>query len=100
MWIDQDQNAFINFPNHFNKDELLPFISNNENKHPQFLNLTETLVDHINMITFDQMSIQRTSLLPSPKRPYATTTNMTSNLFNLNSLSDTVSIPTHNIDPH
>ena len=44
MWIDQDQNAFGNFPQHFTKNELLPFIKNNENKHPQNLNLTETLL--------------------------------------------------------
>ena len=44
------------------------------------------------------MSIQKTSPLPSLKRPYTTITNMTSNLFNLDSPS--VSVPTRNIGPN
>ena len=79
MWIDQDQNAFINFTDHFTTNELLPFISNDDNKHPQYFNLTETPKNHMNLISYDQMSIQKTSSLPSPKRPYSTITNMTSN---------------------
>ena len=98
MWIDQDQNAFINFLDHFTTNELLPFISNNDNKHPQYFNLTETPKQHINLISYDQMSIQKTSPLPSPKRPYTTITNMTSNLFNLDTPS--VSVSTHNIGPN
>ena len=32
---DQDQNTFINFPNYFTEDELLPFMSNVEKKQSQ-----------------------------------------------------------------
>ena len=46
------------------------------------------------------MSIRKTSPIPSLKRPYNTTTNMTSNLFNLDSPSDTIPVTTHNIDPN
>ena len=56
--------------------------------------------DLINMIIYDQMSIQKTSPLLSLKRLYTTITNMTSNLFNLDSPSDTIPVPTHNIGPN
>ena len=100
MWNDQEQNVFINFPNHFAEIELWPFISTDENKHPQFLKLTETIPEHITMIAFDQKSIQKSSSLPTLERPYAKNTTMITTLFDLNSPSDSVSIPTHNIDPH
>ena len=98
MWIDQDQNAFINFPDRFTTKELLPFITNNDNKHPHYFNLTESPKEHINLMSYDQMSIQKTSPLPSLKRPYSTITNMTPNLLNLESPS--VSVCTHNIGPN
>ena len=46
------------------------------------------------------MSIQKTSPLPSLIRPYTTITNMVSILFNLDSPSDTIPVPTHNIGPN
>ena len=50
MWVDQDQNALINFPYHFTTNELLPFISNDDNKYPHCFSLTETSKNHINLI--------------------------------------------------
>ena len=66
----------------------------------QYLTSTESPKDHLNMIIYDQMSIQKTSPLPSLKQPYTTITNKTSNLFKLDSPSDTIPVPTHNIGPN
>ena len=95
MWIDQNQSAFINLPDHFTTNELLPFLSNDDNKLPQYFNLAETPKDHINLISYDQMSIQKTSALTSRIRTYTTITNMTSNLFFLDSPSFCFSSYTH-----
>ena len=72
-------------------------MSNDANKHPQKINLTETPKDHIKMIISDQKSIQKTSPLPSLKRPYTTITNMTSSLFSLDSPTDIIPVPTNKI---
>ena len=99
MWDDKDQNAFLNFPSHFTENELLPFIISDQNRDPQYLDLTKTPVEHLNLLTFDQMSIQHSSPLPTLKRPYATITQLTSDHFNTNS-PDTISVRTHVIDPN
>ena len=50
MWIEKDQPSYVNFPPHFNKDELVPFIKNYANEHRQYVNLTDMHPDHIKMI--------------------------------------------------
>ena len=50
------------------------------------------------MIFYDQISIQKTSPLPSLRHLDTTIINMTSNLFHLDSPS--VSVPTHNVGPN
>ena len=81
MWIDQNQNAFIKLPDHFTTNALLPFLSNDDDKLPQYFNLAETPNDNINLISYDPMSIQKTSALTSRIRTYTTITNMTSFFF-------------------
>ena len=52
IWNQIDQKAFQNFPQYFSKEELLPFLISEENKHPRFVNLTIIDSDIIFQLNF------------------------------------------------
>ena len=52
IWEQQDQNAYINFPQVLTETELLPFIINNRNKHVQYRYLTSFNITCFELINF------------------------------------------------
>ena len=71
VWHSKFQSACINFPQLFTNDELLPFIDNSDNHHPQFCNLLDFPPSHFSYITYNSNSIDKSLNLPPPIRPYA-----------------------------
>ena len=71
VWHSKFQSACINLPQHFNNDELLPFIDNSDNHHPQYYNLLDFPPSHFAYITYDSTSIDKSLNIPPPIRPYA-----------------------------
>ena len=72
LWKQQDQNAYINFPQVLTEVELLPFIIRNTKKHPHYRDLTSFSTHHFELFTFDGNFIIEKSET-SDNRPYTTT---------------------------
>ena len=53
LWEQQDQQAYINFPQILTQTELLPYIIKNENKHLQYRDFTSFNVTHFKQINLD-----------------------------------------------
>ena len=70
-WEQQDQQAYINFPQILTQTELLPNIIKNENKHLQYRDLTS-----FNIIQFEQINLDHNFLVEhsetSDNRPFTT----------------------------
>ena len=71
IWHSKLQSVCVNSPQHVTNDELLPFIDNPDNQHPQFVNLLDFPSTHFSYLTFDSKSIDKSLNLPPPIRPYA-----------------------------
>ena len=71
LWEQQDQQAYIHFPQILTQTELLPYIMKNEHRHLQYRNLTS-----FNTTYFDQINLDHTILVEhsetSDNRPYIT----------------------------
>ena len=71
LWEQQDQQAYINFPQILTQTELLTNIIKNENKHLQYRDLTSFNVTH-----FEQINLDHTFLVEisgtSDNRPFTT----------------------------
>ena len=72
-WEQQDQQAYINFPQILTDTKLLPYIINNENKHIQYKNPTS-----LNTTFFQQIHVDTNCITDcfetSDNRPYFTST--------------------------
>ena len=66
IWNQIDQKAFQNFPQYFSKEELLPFLISEENKHPRFVKLT--LIDSDIIFQLNFLS-SRLTHVTTPIRP-------------------------------
>ena len=71
LWEQQDQNAYINFPQALTGTELLPFIIKNRNKHVHYRDLNSFYINHFEQIDFDYNFILARSET-SDCRPYTT----------------------------
>ena len=71
LWEQQDQQAYIHFPQTLTQTELLPYIIKNEHKHLQYRDLTS-----FNTTYFEQINLDHTFLVEhsetSDNRPYIT----------------------------
>ena len=71
LWEQQDQQAYINFPQILTQTELLPYNLKNENKHLQYRDLTS-----FNITYFEQINLDHTFLVEhsetSDYRPFTT----------------------------
>ena len=71
LWEQQDQQAYINFPQILTQTELLPYIIRNENKHLQYRDLTS-----FNITYFEQINLDHNFLVEhsetSDTRPFFT----------------------------
>ena len=71
LWEQQDQQAYINFPQILTQTELLPYIIKNEHRHLQYRGLTS-----FNTIYFEQINLDHTFLVEhsetSDNRPFIT----------------------------
>ena len=72
LWEQQDQNAYINFPQVLTETELLPFVISETNKHVHYREPTSLNKSHLELINLDNQFIVDNSEM-SDKRPYATT---------------------------
>ena len=67
----QDQNAYINYPQVLTETELLPFRINNRNKHVHYRDLTSFNINYFELINFDyNFFLERSET--SDSRPYTT----------------------------
>ena len=69
IWEQQDQNAYINFPQVLTKTELLPFIISNTNKRVYYRDPTSFNINDFELINFDTTFIIEHSET-SDSRPY------------------------------
>ena len=87
LWEQQDQHAYINFPQILSQNELLPYIIQNEHKHLQYrvptsLNTTyfeHIILDHTFLLEHSQTSDNRpfiTSYITSETTPEEQTSNV------------------------
>ena len=71
LWEQQDQQAYINFPQILTQTEFLPYIIKNENKHLQYRDLSS-----FNITYFEQINLDHTFLVEHSKtsdnRPFDT----------------------------
>ena len=71
LWEQQDQQAYIHFPQILTQTELLPYIIKNEHKHVQYRDLTS-----INTTYFEQINLDHTFFVEqfetSDNRPFIT----------------------------
>ena len=71
LWEEQDQQAYINFPQILTQTELLPYIIKIKHKHLQYRDLTS-----FNITYFEQISLDHTFLVEhsetSDNRPFIT----------------------------
>ena len=74
LWEQQDQQAYINFPQLLTQTELLQYIIKNENKHIQYRDLTS-----FNITFFEQINLDHNFLVEhsetSDNRPFTTSDN-------------------------
>ena len=80
IWEPKDQNAYIHFPQILNKTELLPFIIQNNSKHPYYKNFTTLHPSHIEAIELNSDFLIEQSET-SDSRPYT-------NLFQNNTIEE------------
>ena len=80
IWEPKDQNAYIHFPQILNKTELLPFIIQNNSKHPYYKNFTTLHPSHIEAIELNTDFLIEQSET-SDSRPYI-------NLFQNNTMEE------------
>ena len=73
IWEQQDQNAYINFPQVLTETELLPFIIKDTNKHVYYRDSTSFNITYFELINFDTNFILEHSER-SDNRPYTTPT--------------------------
>ena len=71
LWEQQDQQAYINFPQIFTETELLPYIIKNENKHLQYRNPTSLNITFFQQINLDN-NYTTDYFETSENRPYFT----------------------------
>ena len=71
LWEQQDQQAYINFPQVLTKTELLPYIIKNENKHLQYRDPTSLNITFLQQINLDHTFITE-YFETSDNRPYLT----------------------------
>ena len=71
IWVHQDQSANTNFPQTFDKVNLLSFIIRYDFKHPRFINPPELHIPYFENIAFDNDFIVELSKT-SDNRPYTT----------------------------
>ena len=69
LWEQKDQNAYVNFPQVLTDTELLPFIIQNDFKHPFYKNFTTFLISNIDSIILNSDYIIE-QLETSDNRPY------------------------------
>ena len=72
LWEQQDQQAYVNFPQILTETELLPYIIKNEHRHIQYRDLTSFNTAHIEQIHLDHNFLLEHSET-SDSRPYLTT---------------------------
>ena len=72
LWEQQDQQAYVNFPQILTETELSPFIIRNEYRHPQYRDLTSFNATYFEQINLDHNFITEHSET-SDNRPYITT---------------------------
>ena len=70
-WEQQDQQAYINFPQALTETELLPYIIKNENKHLQYRDPTSFHTTYVKQINLDHDFITN-YFETSNNRPYIT----------------------------
>ena len=69
LWEQQDQNAYINFPQVLTETKLLPFIISDTNKHVHYRDPTSPNISHLELINLDNHRIVEDSEI-SDNRPY------------------------------
>ena len=72
IWVQQDQSAYTNFPQTFDKAYLLPIIIRDDFKHPQYTNPPKFHIPYLDTIAFDNYFIVEL-FDTSDNRPYFTT---------------------------
>ena len=72
MWVQQDQSAYTNFLQTFDKVHFLPFIIRDDFKHPQYKNPLHIHIPYFDIITSNNDFIVELSET-SDNRPYITT---------------------------
>ena len=72
LWEQQDQQAYINFPQILTQTELLPYVIKNEHKHLQYRDPTSFNTTHLEQINLDHKFITE-HFETSDNRPYITT---------------------------
>ena len=71
IWVQQDQCAYISFPQTFVEIDLLPFIITDDFKPPQNINPLEILIPYFDIITcHNNFVVKHSETIDS--RPYAT----------------------------
>ena len=53
IWVQQDESAYTNFPQTFDKVDLLPFIKRDDFKHPRYINPLQLHIPNFEIIAFD-----------------------------------------------
>ena len=71
LWEQQDQQAYINFPQILTQTELLPYIIKNENKHLQYRDLTSFNITYFEQLNLDHAFLNEHSKT-SDNRPFTT----------------------------
>ena len=72
IWEQQDQSAYTNFPQTFDKVDLLPFIVRDDFQHPRYINPLQLHLQYFEIIAFDNDFIVERSET-SDNRLYTTT---------------------------
>ena len=72
LWVQQDQSAYTNFPQKFDKVDLLTFIIRDDFKHSRYVNPLKFHTPYFDIIPFDNDFIVELSET-SDNRPYNTT---------------------------
>ena len=72
LWQQQDQPAYVNFPQILTETELVPYIIKNDYRHIQYRNLTSFNTTYLAQINLDHNFITEYSET-SDNRPYITT---------------------------
>ena len=71
VWVQQEQSAYTNFPQTFDKVGLLPFIIRDDFKHLRYINVPQFHIPYFKIVAFDVNVILERSET-SDNRPYTT----------------------------